>query len=194
VLRSLATLILIQATSFLLVACNLFGGRPEVALVELTTNKGKIVLELNPKEAPKTVENFLKYVEDGFYDGLIFHRVIDGFMVQGGGFDVEMQQREVRGPIQNESKNGLENKAMTVSMARTADPHSATAQFFINLVDNPYLNAQGDQWGYAVFGKVVDGEEVVREMGRVSTATAGFHENVPEEPIVIQSARQVKEN
>ncbi|TVQ78660.1 MAG: peptidyl-prolyl cis-trans isomerase [Bradymonadales bacterium] len=163
-------------------------------MVELVTSKGRIVIQLKPEQAPKTVENFLRYVEDGFYDGLIFHRVIDGFMIQGGGFDVQMQQKPVRAPIENESKSGLANKAMSLSMARTADPHSATAQFFINLVDNPYLDAQGDQWGYAVFAEVVEGEEVVREIARVETGSLGFHENVPLESVIIQSAKRLKVN
>lgn len=158
--------------------------------VELNTNKGLIVLELDMEKAPKTSQNFLDYVDAGFYDGLIFHRVIDGFMIQGGGFDEEMRQRDVRAAISNESKNGLSNRAMTVAMARTADPHSATAQFFINLVDNPYLDAQGDQWGYAVFARVVEGEEVVREIGKVDTGNQGFHENVPRELIQISSAKR----
>jgi peptidyl-prolyl cis-trans isomerase A (cyclophilin A) len=143
------------------------------------------------EKAPETAQNFLNYVDSGFYDGLIFHRVIDGFMIQGGGFDQEMQQRDVKAPIKNESKNGLQNVAMSVSMARTADPHSATAQFFINLVNNPYLDAQGDQWGYAVFARVVEGQEVVREIGKVDTDTQGFHENVPTDAVIIESARRI---
>jgi cyclophilin family peptidyl-prolyl cis-trans isomerase len=160
--------------------------------VELDTTKGKIVLELDAEKAPLTVENFLAYVDAGFYDGTIFHRVIPRFMVQGGGFTEAMQKKETRAPIQNEAKNGLDNDRGTIAMARTGDPHSATAQFFINSVNNPQLNQQGAQWGYAVFGKVVEGLDVVDEISAVSTTRRGVMANVPEEAVVIRSAKRVE--
>ena len=163
-------------------------------LVELKTSAGPIVLELYPEKAPKTVANFLEYVKAGFYDGLIFHRVIDGFMIQGGGMNAKMEEKATRAPIENEAKNGLKNDAGTIAMARTQNPHSASAQFFINLENNRALNYPSpDGWGYAVFGKVTDGMDVVRKIGKEPTTTRGFHQNVPATPIVIQSARQLPE-
>src|SRR6476661_10171840 len=149
--------------------------------VVLHTNQGKITLELNAEKAPKTVENFLSYVRDGHYDGTVFHRVIDGFMIQGGGFEPGMKQKPTDKPIQNEANNGLKNDNYTVAMARTSDPHSATAQFFINVADNAFLNhtaptAQG--WGYAVFGKVVSGQDVVDRITGVATGNRGGHGDV----------------
>ena len=159
-------------------------------LVEMKTNMGVIVLELDADKAPKTVANFLQYVRDGFYDGTLFHRVIDGFMIQGGGFEPGMRQKPTRAPIENEAKNGLKNAAGTIAMARTQDPHSASAQFFINLVDNRPLDYPSrDGWGYAVFGKVSQGFDVVQRIARVKTGNAGFHQNVPIEPVVIESVR-----
>ncbi|MGC0334175.1 peptidyl-prolyl cis-trans isomerase B (cyclophilin B) [Streptomyces sp. SAI-170] len=160
--------------------------------VELTTNFGRIVLELADAEAPKTVENFLTYVRNGHYDGTIFHRVIDGFMVQGGGFTAEMAQKPTLAPIQNEADNGLKNNAYTVAMARTGDPHSATAQFFINVSDNDFLNHSSKDmrgWGYTVFGKVTEGQEVVDQIKAVRTATSRGHQDVPTQPVVIESAK-----
>ena len=158
--------------------------------VELNTSAGTITLELYPDKAPDSVENFLGYVRSGHYDGTIFHRVIDGFMIQGGGFDVQMNQKAVRTPIRNEAKNGLKNTAGAVAMARTSNPHSATAQFFINLVDNATLDYPSpDGWGYAVFGEVTGGMDVVRQIGQVRTGTVGYYRDVPVEPIVIESAR-----
>jgi len=158
------------------------------AVVEMQTNKGRIVIELDPAKAPKTVANFLGYVEAGFYNGTIFHRVIDGFMIQGGGFDEQMVQKPTKEPIQNEAANGLSNKPMTIAMARTQDPNSATAQFFINLVDNARLDYVSPQnQGYAVFGKVIEGEDVVRAIGKSKTTTKGFYADVPSESVVIQS-------
>jgi peptidyl-prolyl cis-trans isomerase B (cyclophilin B) len=159
--------------------------------VTFETNHGKIVVELNEKEAPKTVDNFLNYVNKGYYDGLVFHRVIDGFMIQGGGFDKDMKQAFTGQPIQNEADNGLKNDKYTIAMARTNDPHSATAQFFINVNDNTFLNhasktPQG--WGYAVFGKVIEGQEVVDAIKKVRTGSKGFHQDVPLEPVIIKSA------
>ena len=153
--------------------------------------QGVITLELDAEKAPKTTENFLAYVNDGFYNGTIFHRVIKNFMVQGGGFTPDMQQKDTKTPIENEAKNGLKNDAYTIAMARTGDPHSATAQFFINTVNNDFLNhtsptAQG--WGYAVFGKVVKGQEVVDAMKKVRTTRKGYHDDVPFDAVVIDKA------
>jgi cyclophilin family peptidyl-prolyl cis-trans isomerase len=164
---------------------------PASPRVALDTSKGRIVLELDGARAPKTVENFLAYVRAGHYDGTIFHRVIDGFMVQGGGFTAEMEQKPTRPPVGNEADNGLKNLRGTVAMARTMDPHSASAQFFVNTVDNAFLDhtakdARG--WGYAVFGKVVEGMEVIDAIAKVRTATRARMENVPVEPVLIQKA------
>lgn len=163
-------------------------------LVELKTNQGLIVLELDAVKAPKTTENFLQYVKDGFYNGTVFHRVIDNFMIQGGGFEAGMKEKSTRAPIQNEAKNGLKNVAGSIAMARTADPHSASAQFFINLVDNTALNYPSrDGWGYAVFGKVVQGLEIVQKIGKVATGNANGHQNVPTTPIIVESATLLPE-
>jgi len=159
--------------------------------VELKTNQGPIIVELFPDKAPKTVANFLQYVKDGFYNGTVFHRVIDGFMIQGGGFDREMREKTARPPIENEAGNGLKNAVGTLAMARTPNPHSASAQFFINVKDNDFLNhreptPQG--YGYAVFGKVALGMDVVNKIAKVATGNAGPHQNVPREPVIIESA------
>ncbi|MDO5288432.1 MAG: peptidylprolyl isomerase [Pseudomonadota bacterium] len=153
--------------------------------------RGVITLELDTAKAPKSVENFLAYVKAGHYDGTIFHRVIPGFMIQGGGFTADMKQKPTQAPIANEAANGLKNDLYTIAMARTSDPHSATAQFFINVAGNDFLNhtapnAQG--WGYAVFGKVIQGQDVVDGIKGVPTGRAGFHENVPKTPVVIEKA------
>jgi peptidyl-prolyl cis-trans isomerase B (cyclophilin B) len=156
--------------------------------VKMTTSKGDIVLELNKDKAPVTVENFVAYVKDGFYDGLIFHRVINGFMIQGGGMDKNMREKPGKPPITNEADNGLANDAYTIAMARTMDPHSASSQFFINVKDNSGLNHTGKNprgWGYAVFGKVVEGKEVVDAIKVVNTGSKGYHDDVPTEPIEI---------
>ena len=163
-------------------------------MVTLHTNFGAISLELDAAKAPKTVENFLAYVRSGFYNGTVFHRVIDGFMIQGGGFEKGMKQKPASAPIQNEAANGLKNEAYTVAMARTPDPHSATAQFFINVKDNAFLNysaptAQG--YGYCVFGKVVAGQEVVDRIKQVKTGRHGMHQDVPVEDVVIERAEEV---
>ncbi|MBN8440831.1 MAG: peptidyl-prolyl cis-trans isomerase [Thauera sp.] len=159
-------------------------------MVELRTSKGDLVVELFADKAPKSAENFVRYVKDGHYNGTIFHRVIDGFMVQGGGFDAAMNQKPTRAPIDNEAKNGLKNEPGTLAMARTADPHSASSQFFINLVPNTFLDYPSrDGWGYAVFGKVVKGMDVVEKIAKVQTKNLGPHQNVPAEPVVIESAR-----
>jgi peptidyl-prolyl cis-trans isomerase B (cyclophilin B) len=161
-------------------------------VVEMKTSMGPVTLELYADKAPKTVENFLQYAKDGFYNGTVFHRVIDGFMIQGGGFEKDMKQKQTRAPIQNEAKNGLKNEAGTLAMARTGDPHSASAQFFINLKNNTFLDYPGrDGWGYAVFGKVTQGLDVVEKIAKVETANAGGHQNVPTQPVVIESMRIV---
>ena len=162
--------------------------------VDLKTSAGTIRLELYPAKAPKTVANFLQYVKDGHYDGTIFHRVIPGFMVQGGGFDPGFKQKATRDPIQNEAKNGLKNDLGTLAMARTSAPHSASAQFFINVKDNDFLNAAAaqDGWGYAVFGKVVSGMDVVTKIAATPTGAGGpFRSDVPRAAVVIQSATVV---
>jgi peptidyl-prolyl cis-trans isomerase B (cyclophilin B) len=160
-------------------------------MIKLETCKGDILIELENEKAPVTVENFLSYVRSGHYDGTIFHRVIDGFMIQGGGFDHEMKQKDTREPIKNEADNGLKNGKYTLAMARTMDPHSATAQFFINVSDNSFLNYTAPNprgWGYAVFGKVVEGQDVVDEIRKVKTGSHGPHQDVPVEPVVIKKA------
>ncbi len=165
-------------------------------LVKLETSMGDITLELYPDKAPVTVANFLEYVKAGFFDGTIFHRVIPGFMIQGGGLDAQMSKKATRAPIKNEADNGLTNDAYTVAMARTGDPNSATAQFFISVANNTFLNhtAKTPQgWGYAVFGKVVKGKEVVDKIKAVATTTKGDYENVPQEPVTILKATVVKE-
>lgn len=160
--------------------------------VILTTNQGKIKLELDAEKAPKTVENFLAYVKAGHYDGTIFHRVIDGFMIQGGGFEPGMKQKPTNEPIENEAKNGLKNEPYTIAMARTSAPHSATAQFFINVKNNSFLDYPGqDGWGYCVFGKVVEGTDVVDKIKSVKTTRAGMHADVPVEDVVIEKAEVV---
>lgn len=157
--------------------------------VKLITNQGDIVLELNPGAAPKTVENFLLYVNDKHFDGTVFHRVMDGFMIQGGGFTADMQQKPTRAPIPLEAKNGLKNDKYTIAMARTGNPNSATAQFFINVANNDSLNApKPDGHGYAVFGKVVEGFETVDKIRMVPTGNRGMHQNVPTTPVTITSA------
>jgi peptidyl-prolyl cis-trans isomerase B (cyclophilin B) len=157
--------------------------------VLLTTTLGQIKLALHAEQAPKTVANFLDYVKAGHYDGTIFHRVIDGFMIQGGGFESGMNQKPVNTPIENEAENGLKNTHYSVAMARTSDPHSATAQFFINTADNQFLDYPGqDGWGYCVFAEVIDGKEIVDRIKSVKTTRVGMHQDVPAEDILIQKA------
>lgn len=160
--------------------------------VKLATSMGDITLQLDPAKAPKTVANFLSYVNDKHYDGTVFHRVIDGFMIQGGGFTPDMQQKPTKAPIALEANNGLKNDAYTIAMARTNNPDSATAQFFINVKDNAMLNANGEGNGYAVFGKVVSGTDVVDKIKAVATGNKGAHQNVPVTPVTITSATVVK--
>ena len=157
--------------------------------VILQTNHGAITLELDAEHAPKTVENFLAYVRAGHFDNTLFHRVIDGFMIQGGGFAPDFTQKPTRAPVENEAANGLKNKCYTVAMARTSDPHSATAQFFINVADNAFLDFRSPDakgWGYCVFGRITDGTEVVDRIKRVSTGNRGFHQDVPTNNVVIE--------
>lgn len=159
-------------------------------MVKLNTNKGTIVIEMYEKEAPETVANFLQYAKDGFYNGTIFHRVIDGFMIQGGGMEPGMKEKATRDSIKNEADNGLKNERGTLAMARTPDPHSASSQFFINVNDNHFLNftAPNEQgYGYCVFAKVVEGMDVVDEIKGVATGTSGFHQDVPTEDVIIES-------
>jgi peptidyl-prolyl cis-trans isomerase B (cyclophilin B) len=158
-------------------------------MITLHTNYGDIGIELDFEKAPKTAANFKQYAEDGFYDGTIFHRVIDGFMVQGGGFTEDFKQKETRETIENEADNGLTNVTGSLAMARTSDPHSATAQFFINVKDNSFLNHTGKNssgWGYCVFGKVTSGMDVVNKIKGVKTGSKGFHQDVPKEAVIIQ--------
>jgi cyclophilin family peptidyl-prolyl cis-trans isomerase len=160
--------------------------------VELRTTMGNVVIVLYPENAPRTVENFLQYVNDGFYNGTVFHRVMPGFMIQGGGFTPKMQEKPTRPAIRNEAGNGLRNAAGTVAMARTKDPHSATAQFFINVAENDFLDFKSPDesgHGYAVFGRVASGMEVVMKIAQVPTGNAGPHQNVPRQPVVIERAR-----
>ena len=163
-------------------------------MIKLTTNHGVITLELDAEKAPKTVENFIAYVESGHYDGTIFHRVIKNFMIQGSGMEPGMNQKETRDPIENEAANGLKNVRGSIAMARTNDPHSATAQFFINVVDNDFLDFRapsGQGWGYCVFGQVVEGMDVVDKIRAVATGNKGFHQDVPKEDVIIEKAEVV---
>ena len=165
-------------------------------MVKLTTSMGEIVIELNEEKAPISSANFLGYVNDGFYDGTVFHRVIDGFMIQGGGMKPDLSMKKAKAPIQNEADNGLKNEIYTLAMARTQDPHSASAQFFINVQNNDFLNHSAktlEGWGYAVFGKVVKGTEVVDQIKGVATGKKGFYDDVPKEPVVIEKAEVISE-
>ncbi|MFS0827165.1 peptidylprolyl isomerase [Pseudomonas phoenicis] len=163
--------------------------------VKLSTNHGDIVLQLNAEKAPQTVENFVQYVKEGHFDGTIFHRVIKGFMIQGGGFSADMSQKKTRTSIQNEADNGLKNQKYSIAMARTMDPHSASAQFFINASDNDFLNHSGKNtqgWGYAVFGEVIEGREVVDAIEKVATGSKAGHQDVPKDDVIIEKAEIVE--
>lgn len=163
--------------------------------IRLSTSKGNIVVALNEEQAPETCTNFTRYVRDGHYDGTIFHRVIDGFMIQGGGFEPGMSQRTTQAAIKNEADNQLKNSVGTIAMARTPDPHSATAQFFINVSDNGFLDHSGktnEGWGYCVFGEVVEGLDVVHTIARVPTTASGMHQDVPSEDVVIEKAELIE--
>jgi len=165
-------------------------------MIKLETSMGDIFIELDEAKAPKTSANFLSYVKSGHYDGTIFHRVIDGFMIQGGGMSADMKEKTTQSPIQNEAHNGLKNAAYSIAMARTSDPHSATAQFFINVKNNDFLDHKGktpDGWGYTVFGKVAKGHPVVNKIKTVPTGRKGMHDDVPVTPIVINKAEVVEE-
>jgi peptidyl-prolyl cis-trans isomerase A (cyclophilin A) len=186
---------LLRTAAFALLLTGASGALAENPRVEFKTSAGSFTLELYPDKAPKTVANFLEYVKSGFYKGTVFHRVIDGFMIQGGGFDPDMKQKLTRAPIENEaglaSKGGLKNTAGTIAMARTPDPNSATAQFFINVKDNAFLDFRDPSpqgIGYTVFGKVVQGMDVVMQIAKVETKTVGPFQNVPQRPIIIESA------
>jgi len=182
--------LLIPTLAALLLATSALAANP---VVEMKTTAGAITIELYPDKAPKTVENFLAYVDSGFYDNTVFHRVIKGFMVQGGGFTKGMKQKETRPPIQNEADNGLKNERGTIAMARTNQPHSATSQFFINLVDNKFLDHTGKGlrgWGYCVFGKVIDGMEAVDTIAKLPTGVRHGHRDVPLEEAIILSAKR----
>lgn len=184
---------LLLAVTAISLTCSLPSYAGNLPHVLLKTSVGNIELELNQDKAPVSVDNFLQYVKSGQYNGTIFHRVIENFMIQGGGFDKNMNEKTVRGPIKNEASNGLRNDAYTIAMARTANPNSATAQFFINTKDNAFLNYPGqDGWGYAVFGKVVKGKDVVDKIKQVPTGNHGFYQNVPRTPVVIESATIVE--
>jgi cyclophilin family peptidyl-prolyl cis-trans isomerase len=164
-------------------------------VIKMTTTEGDILIELLEKEAPITVENFLSYVDDGYFDGTIFHRVIDGFMLQGGGFTPDMEQKETKAPIKNEANNGLKNDRGTLSMARTMIVDSATSQFFLNVVDNDFLNYKGDNpqtYGYAVFARIIEGMDVADKIKGVKTGSVGGHQDVPVEPVVIVSVTRVE--
>jgi peptidyl-prolyl cis-trans isomerase B (cyclophilin B) len=163
-------------------------------MVKLHTNHGVIALELDAAKAPETAKNFLAYVEAGFYSNTVFHRVIDGFMIQGGGFEPGMRQKPTRGPIKNEANNGLKNDRYTVAMARTSDPHSASSQFFINVKDNDFLNhsaPDANGWGYCVFARVVEGQDIVDKIKKVKTGKRGFHSDVPMEDVIVERAEVV---
>jgi len=165
-------------------------------MIRMQTNKGVIELELDEQKAPATVKNFVEYVKEGFYDGTIFHRVIDGFMIQGGGLEAGMKEKRTRTPVKNEADNGLKNERGTIAMARTNDPHSATAQFFINVVDNGFLNHNSptaDGWGYCVFGRVVNGMDVVDAIKTVATTTKGFYQDVPAQDVIIEKMEVIED-
>jgi peptidyl-prolyl cis-trans isomerase A (cyclophilin A) len=178
----------------LALGCTTFSALAANPQVEFKTNQGDIIIEVDADKAPKSAANFLQYVKDGYYNGTIFHRVIDGFMIQGGGFDADLQQKPGRPAIENEAQNGLKNLPGTIAMARTSAPHSASSQFFINLVANSALDyPSGDGWGYAVFGKVVKGMDVVEKIGKTPTTTKKMFRDVPVTTIVIESARLLEE-
>ena len=192
-MRSVAKVLFLSAAVFLTLPSCSGATNPEPKggpVVLVSTSMGDFKIALYEKEAPETVKNFLSYVNEKFYDGTIFHRVIGGFMIQGGGFTPEMQQKSTKTPIKNEAANGLKNEVGTIAMARTQDPHSATAQFFINVKNNDFLNYQNDSVqgaGYCVFGKVTEGLDVVQKIERVQTGRKGMHSDVPTEPVVIKS-------
>jgi len=187
-------ILLIMTILFTLLTANVEAAKNPKVILE--TSMGNITLELYPDKAPATVKNFLAYVDDKFYDGTVFHRVISGFMIQGGGMTAEMDEKATRAPVRNEADNGLKNDRGTISMARTPDPNSATAQFFINAKDNTFLNFRSktmDGYGYCVFGKVTSGMDVVEAIEKTPTTTKGFHQDVPVKPVIIQKAYRLKD-
>ncbi len=189
-MRILSQFLVLCAALILFTGCNAMS-ESKNPVVTLETTKGNITIELYPEKAPETVANFIQYVQDGFYDGTIFHRVIPNFMVQGGGFTDDMSEKSTREPIKNEANNGLANENGTIAMARTPNPHSASSQFFINVKDNAFLDFQNETpngWGYCVFGKVSEGMEVVSSIVAVPTGNHGMHQDVPVEPIIIMKA------
>jgi len=189
-MRILSQFLVLCAALILFTGCNAMS-ESKNPVVTLETTKGNIIIELYPEKAPETVANFIQYVQDGFYDGTIFHRVIPNFMVQGGGFTDDMSEKSTREPIKNEANNGLANENGTIAMARTPNPHSASSQFFINVKDNAFLDFQNETpngWGYCVFGKVTEGMDVVNSIVAVPTGNHGMHQDVPVEPIIIMKA------
>jgi len=189
-MRILSQFLVLCAALILFTGCNAMS-ESKNPVVTLETTKGNIIIELYPEKAPETVANFIQYVQDGFYDGTIFHRVIPNFMVQGGGFTDDMSEKSTREPIKNEANNGLANENGTIAMARTPNPHSASSQFFINVKDNAFLDFQNETpngWGYCVFGKVSEGMDVVNSIVAVPTGNHGMHQDVPVEPIIIMKA------
>ena len=185
---------LVSIFSLLVSAVSLAADPAPNPRVEIKTSQGTMIVELYAEQAPKSVANFLQYTKDGFYAGTVFHRVIDNFMIQGGGFTEKMLQKETRATIVNEATNGLKNELGTLAMARTNEPHSASSQFFINLKHNEFLNNPGrDGWGYAVFGKVVDGMDVVQKIAKVQTGNSGMYQNVPTSPVTIISVKLLTE-
>jgi len=189
-MRILSQFLVLCAALILFTGCNAMS-ESKNPVVTLETTKGNITIELYPEKAPETVANFIQYVQDGFYDGTIFHRVIPNFMVQGGGFTDDMSEKSTREPIKNEANNGLANENGTIAMARTPNPHSASSQFFINVKDNAFLDFQNETpngWGYCVFGKVTEGMDVVNSIVAVPTGNHGMHQDVPVEPIIIMKA------
>lgn len=198
ILRLFTALLLVGLCAMPVNAASNFAhkGKNSMTMVKLHTNLGVITLQLDAEKAPLTVQNFLSYVSADFYSNTIFHRVIDGFMIQGGGFEPDMKQKPVNAPIDNEANNGLANEAYTIAMARTSDPHSATAQFFINIKNNSFLNhtsPTGQGWGYCVFGKVIDGTDVVDAIKKVKTGNKAGHQDVPTEDVIIIKAEVVAE-
>lgn len=189
--NAVAAILLVFVTAVSLPVCAAPSSKENPVYVKLNTTAGSFVLRLRPDQAPQTVRNFLHYVNKGYYAGTLFHRVIPGFMIQGGGFTKDMEKKPTDAPVKNESNNDLHNNRGTIAMARTADPDSATSQFFINLVDNHYLDSKNGQPGYTVFGKVIRGMGVVDSIAKVPTTTKGSYQNVPVTPVVIQSANVI---
>lgn len=195
VIKRIVSSVLLSMCAFCMFSSLPASAAAEDPVVKLETNYGDILLRLDARKAPMTVSNFVQYVKAGHYDGTIFHRVIKDFMIQGGGMTPDLKEKPTRAPVKNEASNGLQNKKYTVAMARTREPHSATAQFFINTKDNAFLNyrsATPEGWGYAVFGKVIKGQNVVDKIAAVPTGSRGYHDDVPNEPVIIKRATVVE--